>query len=142
MLSSVLAATSAAMKSILIADDNEWLRKLIGHFLKSTPGYQVHEAVNGEDAVCKASELKLDLIILDVAMPKMNGLEAAKKLRQIQVSAPIILFTMYAQELSQTLVAESGVNAIVPKPDLTALHRQIEFLLSNRGPARTRSAAM
>jgi two-component system alkaline phosphatase synthesis response regulator PhoP len=124
-----LAATDRNHETILIADDSPRLRTLLGYFFKSTPGYQVHEATDGQEVIEKVPEIKPDLIVLDLAMPRLSGLQAAKKLRQMAVSTPIILFTLYARELSPTEISDIGISAVVLKPDLTELHKQVEFLL-------------
>jgi CheY-like chemotaxis protein len=64
-------------------------------------------------------------------MPRLNGFQAAKELRKMQIATPIILFTDYALEVRHREVTESGVNAVVLKPDLTELHKQVQFLLSH-----------
>jgi CheY-like chemotaxis protein len=70
-----------------------------------------------------------DLIVLDLSMPQMNGLETARILRANAVPVPIILFTMYAEELRPQDATEAGIDAVVAKEDLTVLHHQIEKLL-------------
>jgi CheY-like chemotaxis protein len=87
------------------------------------------EAVDGADAVAKAQELHPDLIILDLAMPRMNGLQAAKAVRS-NSKVPIILFTMYAGELGLQDALSAGVDAVVSKVgNLTVLLSQVESLL-------------
>ncbi len=71
-------------KRILIVDDLPELRKLIRAFLEEELGFHVcGEAIDGLDAIEKASDLKPDLIVLDLSMPRMNGIEAAPKLKKI-----------------------------------------------------------
>ena len=83
-------------KSILIADDSEEVRKHVSRILRSNLDFEVcAEAVNGQDAVAKARELHPDLVILDLGMPVMNGLEAARELKRILPLVPIILFTLH-----------------------------------------------
>jgi len=70
-------------RCILIVDDHEPIRKLVRAFLESEGGFSVcGEAVDGYDAIDKAQELKPDLIILDLAMPRMNGIHAASKIKR------------------------------------------------------------
>jgi YesN/AraC family two-component response regulator len=81
-------------KRILIVDDHEHIRKIIRAFMESESGCVVcGEAVDGYDAIEKAQELKPDLIILDVSMPRMNGIEAAPRLKNMLPQTPIVLFT-------------------------------------------------
>jgi chemotaxis response regulator CheB len=66
------------VKSILIVDDNPSVRHFLRSYLESQPGFQVcGEAVDGMDAIEKSRDLHPDLIVLDFAMPRMNGLDAA-----------------------------------------------------------------
>lgn len=122
-------------KSILVVDDNEKIRQLLRHFFKSHPvGFEVYEAGDGVEAVEMASRVNPDLIILDLSMPRLNGLGAARQIRDMKIEAPIILFTMHGNDVSGATVTSTGVNAVVMKPDLTALHRQVEFFLSRPSP--------
>jgi len=69
-------------KYLLLVDDSELIRLATRHFLESQTGFEVcGEAIDGIDALEKASHLNPDLIILDIAMPRMNGLQAARELR-------------------------------------------------------------
>jgi DNA-binding NarL/FixJ family response regulator len=84
-------------KQILLVDDSELIRLATRHFLESQPGFVVcGQAVDGIDALEKAKHLNPDLIILDIAMPRMNGLQTARELRARMYRVPIILFTWYA----------------------------------------------
>ena len=86
------------------------------------------EAADGVDLIEKAKELKPDLIVLDLAMPRMNGLEAAAKLKHMMPNVPIILFTMYKEQLGNSLV---GVDAVLAKPEgMTGLVECVQRLLS------------
>lgn len=88
------------LKQILLVDDSDVIRVATRHFLERQPGFAVcGEAIDGLDAVEKAQELHPDLIILDLAMPRMNGLEAARQLRIMMPAVPIILFTWYADAI-------------------------------------------
>jgi CheY-like chemotaxis protein len=73
------------------------------------------EAENGRDAIEKAKELKPDLIVLDLAMPIMNGLEAAPVLRRMLPTAPIIVFTLYGNKYLEQAALSAGVTAVVSK---------------------------
>jgi CheY-like chemotaxis protein len=76
-------AQNAMPKSILVVDDSDTVRKLTRLFLESQIELEVcGEAVDGVDAIEKAKELKPDLIVLDLAMPRMNGVEAASALKR------------------------------------------------------------
>lgn len=75
------------------------------------------EARDGGDAVEKATELKPDLIVLDLAMPDMNGVEAASVLKGRMPHVPIIMFSIYSDYVGQALISALGIKAIISKPD-------------------------
>ena len=105
-------------KSILIADDHETTRSVIRSFMESKDGFKVcGEAVDGVDAIEKAKELKPDLIILDLAMPRMNGAAAASVLKRTMPNVPIILFTMYDEVMGKALAAAVRVDLVLAKPN-------------------------
>jgi DNA-binding NarL/FixJ family response regulator len=105
-------------KSILIVDDSDTVRKVTRLFLESQIGLQVcGEAVDGVDAVEKAKELKPDLILLDLAMPRMNGIEAASVLKRMMPRVPIVIFTLYKELLGTSLTSTIGIDAVLSKPD-------------------------
>ena len=120
------------MPSVLIADDGSEIRMLVRKVIETIPGYSVcGEAVDGLDAVKKARALAPDLLILDLAMPKMNGLDAARVIRTTGSRVPIILFTLHADILSASQVSAAGIDAIVPKTgDVEGLLHEVERLLS------------
>jgi DNA-binding NarL/FixJ family response regulator len=103
-------------KCILIVDDNASVRRLLRVAFEDGSGREVcGEAENGREAIEKARELKPDLIVLDLAMPIMNGLEAAPVLKRMLPSVPIILFTLYGDEYLEQVASSAGVTAIVSK---------------------------
>jgi DNA-binding NarL/FixJ family response regulator len=102
-------------KHILIADDNVIVREVVKESLEMMPEVEdCREAANGREAVERARESKPDLIILDLAMPEMNGMQAAKVLKQSMPEVPIVLFTMYHVG---SWSKDMGVDAVVSKPD-------------------------
>jgi DNA-binding NarL/FixJ family response regulator len=104
-------------KHILIVDDSDTCRKVTRLFLESQLGLEVcGEAVDGVDAVEKARTLKPDLVVLDLAMPRMNGVEAASELRAMMPRVPIVLFTMYDDAVGRALALSAGANLVVSKP--------------------------
>jgi len=119
------------VKRILIADDSEVVRGLIRTFVEQRTDVEVcAETSNGQETVDWALALRPDLIILDVLMPKLNGIEVASLLRKNLPATKIILFTMYG-EYVQTLATAAGVDVVLPKPDgLTPLMRAVDAVLS------------
>jgi DNA-binding NarL/FixJ family response regulator len=105
-------------KSILIVDDSDTVRKVTRLFLESQIDLQVcGEAVDGVDAIEKARQLKPDLILLDLAMPRMNGVEAASVLKGMMPRVPIVIFTLYRELLGDSLTSTIGIDAVLSKPD-------------------------
>ncbi len=102
---------------ILIADDELRLRKVVALYLRKC-GHDVVEAENGKQAVEMAEKHDPDVIILDVMMPEMTGLEATKLLRQNERTKekPIILLTANAGEKDYKLGGEAGADRYMTKP--------------------------
>src|ERR1700731_4140740 len=112
-----LAPTAESVsKLILIVDDLEQMRKLIRADLEEENVFRVcGEAIDGVDAIDKAQNLKPDLIILDASMPRMNGIEAAPKLKKLLPQTAIILFTFHENMMRGLDAREIGVDAVVQK---------------------------
>jgi DNA-binding NarL/FixJ family response regulator len=118
-------------KYILLVDDSEIIRLATRHFLESQPGFKVcGEAVDGIDALEKANHLNPDMIILDIAMPRMNGLQTARELRARMFQAPIVLFTWYADAVQPGDIEEAGITAVISKSNPAALQSHVKSLLS------------
>ncbi len=84
---------------ILIADDHEVVRLGIRNLLEAKPNWTVcAEATDGRDAVAKAVQFHPDIIIMDLTMPSMNGLEAARHIAQSQPEIPVILFSLHVSD--------------------------------------------
>lgn len=128
------------LKQILIADDSKTVRRVLKMILQSRADLSVcGEAANGFEAVEKAKTLRPDLVLLDLAMPEMNGAEAAFVLKKMMPSMPIILFTMYSENIGRTLTSAIGVDMVLSKPDgMLALMEAVETLLSSSQPSSTK----
>ena len=124
-------------KSILIADDNVSVRRVVRRWLESRGLTVCGEAADGLEAIQKVSELRPDLILLDLAMPKLNGAAAASVIRKLMPKLPIILFTMY-EDAVDSLASAVGVDMVLSKPDgINNLVERVEHLLdSNQNGAR------
>jgi CheY-like chemotaxis protein len=85
-------------KRVLVADDNPLIRKMLCQLFEREDNYDIcAKAENGEQAIELALKHRPDLIILDWAMPVLNGLDAARKLKKIMPDVPVILFTQHAK---------------------------------------------
>ncbi|HEV3481282.1 MAG TPA: response regulator transcription factor [Candidatus Acidoferrales bacterium] len=120
---------------ILVVDDNEVVRGRISETLKAHEGWEVcAEVENGEQALAKAKELNPDLIILDLAMPVMDGLRATREITRILPSVPIVIYTMHYAEWLELEAKKAGARGLVSKSDVTKLINVAEDLLRKKSP--------
>ncbi len=105
------------MKTILNVEDNEMNRKIVRALLKNTT-YKLIEAHDGEAGVAAALEQKPDLILMDVQLPKMSGIDATKKLRAEAATAqiPILVITSFALSGDEQKARDAGATGYLAKP--------------------------
>jgi DNA-binding NarL/FixJ family response regulator len=122
------------VKTILLVDDSDFERVTIRAAVEGLTNFRVcGEASNGVAAVRMATELKPDLVVMDLAMPLMNGLEAAALLKNAIPGVPIVLLTLYADEVHGPRSSAFGVVTVLSKVDgLAPLLECLDRLL---GPA-------
>ena len=102
-------------KTVLVVDDSALIRKMLAAAFLSD-GFKVcAEAKNGKEGIEAAKQSNPDLIILDLSMPVMNGIQAASELRKLFPTTPIILFTLYGNSLLQKDASRAGVNLVLMK---------------------------
>jgi DNA-binding NarL/FixJ family response regulator len=118
------------MSRILIADDSDETRAFLRTTLSGRGWTICGEAANGRQAVLLASQLRPDLVVLDLSMPMLSGLEAAREIRKAAPSLPIILFTLHKVPQLDLDAAAIGVRKVVSKDDgLPALVSAVEEVL-------------
>lgn len=101
---------------VMIAEDHTIVRQGLARLLSDQPGLEVvGQAVNGRDAVEMAEKLIPDIIIMDIAMPKMNGIEASKKIRKLLPKTKILILSMYSHEHYIHELLEVGVSGYLLK---------------------------
>jgi DNA-binding NarL/FixJ family response regulator len=102
---------------IVIVDDHEVLREGVRSLLaKLRPDWTIcGEATDGDEAIQLAQELRPDLVILDITMPRLSGLEAAAHMRKLRFTFPILIFTTHQSERLSADVRESGAQGYVLK---------------------------
>ncbi|MBU1570078.1 MAG: response regulator transcription factor [Proteobacteria bacterium] len=101
---------------VLIAEDHTIVRQGLARLLSDQPGLEVvGQAVNGRDAVEMAEKLNPDIIIMDIAMPKMNGIEASKRIRKLLPKTKILILSMYSHEHYVHELLEVGVSGYLLK---------------------------
>jgi DNA-binding NarL/FixJ family response regulator len=120
-------------KRILIVEDEVSVRHAVRTFLEHQSPLEVcGEAANGVEALEKAVTLRPDLILLDLSMPIMNGVEVASLLRARMPATPVVVYTMFDDVLGKPLAATLGIAAIVSKSDgLGKLLARMEALLAS-----------
>lgn len=120
-------------KTILIADDRSSMRRSVRFLLERRHAdLVVQEAVDGVEAIELAKQTKPDLILLDLAMPGLNGVEVATILRNTLPETPIILFTMYTDLHADSLGGFLGVDFISKVDGLPKLLERVDALLPPR----------
>lgn len=113
-----------AGKVVLVVDDNPAIRKTISNVFLSDGFKTCVQAGNGREAVEAARQINPDIIILDLSMPVMNGLEAASEIRKIFPKVPMILFSLYGDSMLGKEAARAGINLVLMKTE------SLSFLLN------------
>jgi DNA-binding NarL/FixJ family response regulator len=119
---------------ILVADDHEFVRRGVKGILRSRGNWKViGEAANGRDAVEKASKLKPDIVIVDISMPDLDGLQATRQIRQENPSIQVVVLTMHESDQMVRLVLEAGAQGYVLKSDIAShLVKAVREVLAGR----------
>lgn len=119
---------------IVVADDHELVRRGIRNLLETQPGWKViGEAAGGHDAVEQVKKLKPDILILDITMPDMDGLEATRRIHEARLPTRILILTMHESDQMVRRVLEAGALGYVLKSDMAAqLVRAVEDLAQDK----------
>ncbi|PYV55750.1 MAG: hypothetical protein DMG98_14765 [Acidobacteria bacterium] len=119
---------------VLIADDDASIRRLLRRLIESHDGWSVcGDAQDGQDAIGKAAQLNPDVIVLDLAMPQMNGLQAAREISRQTPDIPLLLLTV--QQVSKELTNEAlqaGFKGAISKCTGSEVVKAIEVLLQHQ----------
>ena len=139
-------SSAAATKPlrILAADDHDILRRGLKQLLTARPGWEIcAEAKTGREAVALAEQHKPDIVVMDVSMPDLNGLEAARRIHKVLPKTGIIMLTLHFSDQLVKDIVESGARAYVMKSDADRdLVNAVEALVSNRTFFTARAADM
>lgn len=101
--------------TILLVDDEESIQKLLTYPLERE-GYRVVQARDGEEALAHFSEAPVDLVVLDLMLPKLGGLEVCRRMRKIEGTVPIIMLTARGDEVDKVVGLELGADDYITKP--------------------------
>jgi DNA-binding NarL/FixJ family response regulator len=143
---------------ILVADDHDIIRRGLKHLITSRQGWEVcAEAKTGREAVSLTAELKPDVVVMDIGMPDLNGLEAARQIRKNSPKTEILILTLHFSDQLVRDIVDAGARAYITKADadrdlVTAVEalshhrtfftaRAAEMLLNNFSGSNTFSAA-
>jgi DNA-binding NarL/FixJ family response regulator len=121
------------MLRILVADDHPSVRRYVCSVLQSEQGWQVcGEATNGREAVEMAVQLTPDVVVLDLSMPELNGMDAARQIVKRMPWTDVLILTLHEGEDLMEAVLESGAGACVMKTDLDCLVTQVRTLVQSK----------
>ena len=112
------------MKKILVADDEMAIRLLYSEELKEE-GYEVYTAANGREALEIIEKVALDLVILDIKMPEMDGIEALRQIKEKKPGLPVVLSTAYG-DYKQDFATWASDDYLVKSSDLEDLKKSVK----------------
>ena len=116
---------------ILIVDDHEVVRQGVRTILRARPQWEVvGEAANGKEALDQARKLDADVIIMDITMPEMSGIEATREIAKMQLRSAVLIFTMHESDRLSAEIRNTGAHGYVQKSQASRdLVEAIECLL-------------
>jgi DNA-binding NarL/FixJ family response regulator len=119
---------------ILIADDHELMRRGLRSILATRPDWEVcGEAVDGSDAIEKTKLLHPDILVLDISMPRINGLEVARAVRRDHPETQVVILSQYEESEMRPYAIEAGARGYVSKAEASRqLLSAIESLISDK----------
>ncbi len=111
---------------ILIVDDSDATRRILRTVARSRAWTVCGEAQNGHSGLEKFRELQPEVVLLDLAMPDMNGIEVARKMSALNPRVPLILFTILDIQGLEPKARDAGIRSVVPKTDIWRLILSVE----------------
>ena len=115
------------MTRILVADDSEVVRRGIRHLLGQHDGWEVcGEAADGQETIAKVRQLVPDVVVLDLAMPIMNGIEVARQIREERPNIAIVLCSMYFDRQLASLARDVGITSVLSKSNAGQVIKGVE----------------
>jgi CheY-like chemotaxis protein len=108
------------MRSVLIVDDDPFIRKLVSTTLEDVASFKLHEAANGIEAVELAAQVHPEVVFLDIDMPRMDGIEACRRIRDLDngtaSKATIVMLTAAGAQENETRARSAGADLFLTKP--------------------------
>jgi two-component system chemotaxis response regulator CheY len=112
------SVASTVPKTVLIVDDNAFVRQALCELFQREADFEVcGEAENGKVAIERAQELHPDLIVLDFSMPGMNGFEAARVLKRLMPTVPLIMYSGFDDQFAEQQARQMGISEVVSKSE-------------------------
>jgi CheY-like chemotaxis protein len=107
-----------AIRTVLIVDDDPFIRRLVATTLEDVAGFEIHQAADGLEAIQMAVKVTPSIVFLDLDMPRLNGIEACRRLREIDSSrsATIVMLTASGASESADEAKRAGVDLFLTKP--------------------------
>ncbi len=126
----------ADRQSILIVEDHDRVRRALVEWLADAfPRYRILEASTGEEAVGLAEAERPDIIVMDVGLPQMSGIEATRRIKAVIPKTRVVILTIHEQAEYRARASEAGANAFVPKRTMYArLLDDLKALTTAQGP--------
>lgn len=132
-------SADASVVRILVADDHEYVRLGLRELIKTEPGFEIcAEVANGEEAVAKTQDLKPDVVVLDISMPGLNGIEATRQIMRSVPETEVLVLTVYDSEQLILELLNAGARGYLLKSDasrellvaIESLHQRKPFFTS------------
>jgi DNA-binding NarL/FixJ family response regulator len=123
--------SSAMPKSVLVVDDNASIRQALCRLFTTEAEFDLcGEAEHGREAIEKAQTLHPDVIVMDLSMPVMNGIDAARTLKTLMPMVPVIIFSEYSDVFSEEEARSAGISGLVSKSEhVSVLIERVRALL-------------
>jgi len=126
-----------AKEKILIVDDDDGVREMLAEFF-DVLGFQAVVACNGEEALALLEKHEVSIVISDIKMPVMDGIEMLKRIKKERADLDVILITGYEPDYSRNLVKEAGASDYVCKPfNIDVIERKVRSLMEKRNERGT-----
>jgi DNA-binding response OmpR family regulator len=136
----IATKTARATKTVLVVDDEATISRMLKDALglfRHDYAYKVDTAADGIDALAAMKRQQYDLILLDMLMPRMSGLELLEEMRRLNVQTPVLMLTGNDNSQTAADALSSGIFAYIPKPfDLQHLEHLVSLAVTSRPAAR------